>query len=51
MNSLYVKKPSVYRLVASLIGVVYVWSLPLLADIGFAESGSTSISKLIPCGC
>ena len=47
MNPLYLKKPSVYRLAASLIGVVYVWSLPLLADIGFAESGSTSISKFI----
>ena len=47
MNPLHFKKPSLYRLAASLIGVVYVWSLPLLADIGFAESGSTSISKFI----
>ena len=46
MNS-NIKKPSIYRLAASLLGVVYVWSLPLLADIGFAESGSTSISKFI----
>jgi len=47
MNPNFFKKPSIYRLIASLLGVVYVWSLPLLADIGFAESGSTSISKFI----
>ncbi len=47
MNPNIKKKPSIYRLAASLLGVIYVWSLPLLADIGFAESGSTSISKFI----
>ena len=41
------KKPSIYRLIFSLVGIVYVWSLPLLADFGFAQSGSTSISQFI----
>lgn len=41
------KNPSVCRLVFSLVGVIYVWSLPLLADIGFAQPGSTSISQFI----
>ena len=45
--NLNIKKPSIFRLAASLLGIAYVWSLPLLADIGFAESGSTSISKFI----
>lgn len=41
------KNPSFYRLIFSLLGICYVWSLPLLADIGFAQSGSTSISQFI----
>ena len=47
MNPPNLKKPSPYRLLSSLVGIIYVWSLPLLADLGFAQPGSTSISKFI----
>ncbi len=47
MNPPNLKKPSPYRLLSSLGGIIYVWSLPLLADLGFAQPGSTSISKFI----
>jgi len=35
------------RIILSTCGIVYVWSLPYLASIGFAEPGSTSISAFI----
>ena len=42
-------KPNVsrYRLYASLLIIPYIWSLPLLSDIGFAEKDATSISGFI----
>lgn len=47
MSSLNIKKPSGYRLISSLLGIIYVWSLPWLSNFGFTESGSTSISQFI----
>ena len=41
------RKVSPTRVVLSTCGIVYVWSLPYLATIGFAEPGSTSISAFI----
>ena len=35
------------RIILSTCGIVYVWSLPFLAVIGFAEPDSTSISSFI----
>jgi len=35
------------RMFLSTCGILYVWSLPLLAMIGFAEPGSHSISEFI----
>ena len=40
-------KPSNSRLILSLIGIFYVWCLPFLAKIGFAEKDSNSISEFI----
>lgn len=40
-------KPRNTRLIFSLLGIIYVWSLPLLADIGFAQKNATSISGFI----
>ena len=42
-------KPNVsrYRLYASLLIIPYIWSLPLLSNIGFAEKDATSISGFI----
>tara|TARA_B100001057_G_scaffold125505_1_gene124189 strand:+ start:461 stop:1057 length:597 start_codon:yes stop_codon:yes gene_type:complete len=36
-----------FRMIVSLLGIVYVWSLPLLAYINFAEKGGSSISGFI----
>lgn len=36
-----------FRMIMSTMGVFYVWSLPLLATLGFAEKGATSISGFI----
>tara|TARA_B100000886_G_scaffold102053_1_gene67796 strand:- start:4144 stop:4731 length:588 start_codon:yes stop_codon:yes gene_type:complete len=41
------KKIQLVRLGFSIIGIVYVWSLPLLALCGFSEPNSTSISQFI----
>ncbi len=43
------KKPNVskYRLYASLLIIPYVWSLPFLSNIGFAEKDAKSISGFI----
>jgi hypothetical protein len=41
------RKVSPTRVFLSTCGIVYVWSLPYLATIGFAEPGSTSISAFI----
>ena len=38
---------SLLKIGYSLLGIVYVWSLPLLAEIGFAEKDSNSISGFI----
>ena len=46
-NNIQIIRPSNTRLFFSLFGILYVWFLPLLADIGFAEKGSTSISAFI----
>lgn len=46
MNS-NLKSPSFYRLIFSLAGIIYVWTLPLLADIGFTQPNSNSISQFI----
>lgn len=35
------------KIIWSMIGITYVWSLPLLAKIGFTETHSTSISEFI----
>ena len=40
-------KPSNIRLIISLAGILYVWFLPILANIGFAVKGSSSISEFI----
>tara|TARA_Y100000996_G_C22485551_1_gene628069 strand:- start:72 stop:662 length:591 start_codon:yes stop_codon:yes gene_type:complete len=42
-------KPTVsnYRLYASLLIIPYIWCLPFLSDIGFAENNATSISGFI----
>ena len=47
MSKLNFKKPSIYRLGVSLVGILYVWSLPLLANIGFSQPNSQSISEFI----
>ena len=36
-----------FKVAMSTCAVVYVWSLPLLSKIGFAENNSTSISAFI----
>lgn len=46
-NNIQNIKPSNTRLFVSLFGILYVWLLPLLADIGFAVKGATSISGFI----
>ena len=38
---------SMFRVFLSTCGVFYVWSLPVLAEWGFAEPGATSISGFI----
>ena len=38
---------NIKRFLFSTVGIVYVWSLPLLAYIGFAEKNSNSISAFI----
>lgn len=38
---------SLLKLGYSLMGIVYVWSLPLLSEIGFAQKGANSISGFI----
>ena len=42
-------KPNVskYRLYASLLIIPYIWALPFLSDIGFAEKYATTISGFI----
>ena len=35
------------RVFLSFAGILYIWCLPLLADIGFAEKNSNSISEFI----
>ena len=40
-NNIQNIKPSNTRLFVSLFGILYVWLLPLLADIGFAVKGAT----------
>ena len=35
------------RMFLSTCGILYIWALPLLAKIGFAETGSHSISEFI----
>jgi hypothetical protein len=47
MNIKGSKKPSNIRLIISLAGILYVWFLPILANIGFTVKGSTSISEFI----
>lgn len=41
------RKISPVRVFLSTCGIAYIWSLPYLASIGFAEPGSTSISSFI----
>ncbi len=36
-----------FRMLVSLFGIIYVWSLPFLAYIDFAEKGGSSISEFI----
>ena len=38
---------NLFKILYSLTGIVYVWSLPTLAKIGFAEPHATSISGFI----
>ena len=45
--NLDIKNVSYFRLFYSLIGIIYVWSLPLLSELGFSEKNSTSISQFI----
>ena len=40
-------KVSRYRIYSSLLIIVYIWSLPLLSRIGFAEKNKTTISGFI----
>ena len=35
------------KIILSTIGIIYVWSLPLLSNLGFSEKNSTSISEFI----
>ena len=36
-----------FRIILSTCGILYVWSLPLLANLGFAQPNSTSVSHFI----
>jgi hypothetical protein len=38
---------NLFKIVYSLTGIAYVWSLPFLAKVGFAEKNATSISGFI----
>lgn len=38
---------NLFKIIYSLSGIAYVWTLPLLAKIGFAEKDATSISGFI----
>ena len=40
-------KVSKYRIFSSLLIIVYIWCLPLLSRIGFAEKNKTTISGFI----
>lgn len=47
MSEMLINHISTNRLLLSLLGIMYVWSLPVLSLIGFAEKNSTSISEFI----
>ena len=47
MDNIQNIKPKSSRILFSLLGIIYVWSLPLLAEIGFAQRNATSISGFI----
>lgn len=42
-----IKKYDIYKFYLSFTAIIYIWCLPLLSKIGFAEKDSTSISQFI----
>lgn len=46
-NKKPIKKLSLLNFFLSIIGIFYIWSLPLLAHLGFAEKNKSSISGFI----
>lgn len=42
-----IKKYDKCKFYLSFTAIIYIWSLPLLSQIGFAEKGATSISQFI----
>lgn len=42
-----IKKYNIYKFYLSFSSIIYIWCLPFLSKIGFAEKNSTSISEFI----